>query len=205
VSIILWAVGALAPFGIGVPILFATAAHQADKRSWYVAAALWGVLSWGGIALAAASPDDSTGSTMGGLMILLAWFGGGVHAFMARGEYKRRLRSPAKRAIDRARDAVEARREAQRLAAAEPEVALQMGVGRPDVQGARHLGVVDLNRAGVEAIEALPGVTHKLAREIVRAREEIDGFASLEDMGMTLHLDGDAVEDLRPYVVFLPR
>jgi DNA uptake protein ComE-like DNA-binding protein len=205
VSIVLWVVAAIAPFGIGVPVLFATAAHRTGKRGWYAAAALWGVLSWGGIAVAAASPDDSTGSTIGGLMILLAWIGGAVHAFVARGEYNRRLRSPAKRAIDAARDAVEARREAQRLAAAEPEVALQMGVGRPDVTGSRHLGVVDLNRAGVEAIEALPGITRKLAREIVRAREQIDGFASLEDMGMTLHLDGGVVEDLRPYVVFLPR
>jgi DNA uptake protein ComE-like DNA-binding protein len=205
VSIVLWVVAALAPFGIGVPVLFATAAHRISKRAWYVAAAIWGVLSWGGIAVAAASPDDSTGSTIGGLMILLAWIGGAVHAFTARGEYNRRLRSPAKQAIEEARDAVETRREAQRLAASEPAVALQMGVGRPDVQGARHLGVVDLNRAGIEAIEALPGITHKLAREIVRARTEIDGFASLEDMGMTLHLDGDLVEDLRPYVVFLPR
>jgi DNA uptake protein ComE-like DNA-binding protein len=205
VSIVLWVVAALAPFGIGVPVLFATAAHRVDKRSWYAAAAFWGVLSWGGIAVAIVSPDDSTGSTIGGFMILLAWFGGAVHALMARGEYNRRRRSPAKRAIEQARDAVAARREAQRLADEEPEVALQMGVGRPDVTGARHLGVVDLNRAGADAIEALPGVTRKLAREIVRAREEIDGFASLEELGMTLHLDGDLVEDLRPYVVFLPR
>jgi DNA uptake protein ComE-like DNA-binding protein len=204
VSIFLWVL-AVVPFGIGIPVLFAAAAQRVSKRSWYAAAALWGVLSWGGIAVAIVSPDDSAGSTIGGFMILLAWFGGGVHAFLARSEYKRRLRSPAKRAIEEARDAVAAREEAQRLAAEEPMVALQMGVGRPDVMGARHLGVVDVNRASTEAIEALPGVSKKLAREIVRARGEIDGFDSLEDMGITLHLDGDLVEDLRPYVVFLPR
>jgi hypothetical protein len=43
------------------------------------------------------------------------------------------------------------------------------------------------------------------AARLVQVREELDGFASLEDMGMTLDLDGDTVEDLRGRVVFLPR
>jgi hypothetical protein len=68
---------AVVPFGIGIPVLFAGAAQRVSKRSWYAAAALWGVLSWGGIAVAIVSPDDSAGSTIGGFMILLAWFGGG--------------------------------------------------------------------------------------------------------------------------------
>jgi len=205
VSIWLWALAALAPFGIGAPILFGTAARQARKRSWIVAAVAYGILSWGGIALAGAAPDDSSGSTIAGLAILAAWIGGAAHAFAARGEYVRRLQSPSGRALERARTAVADRREAQRLAREEPAVALQMGIGRPDVRGARHIGVVDVNRAKAAAVARLPGVDDEMARGIVRAREEIDGFDSLEDMGMVLHLDGDLVEDLRPYVVCLPR
>jgi helix-hairpin-helix protein len=59
--------------------------------------------------------------------------------------------------------------------------------------------------AAHRSLNALPGVSRSLASEIVRAREEIDGFSSLEGLGMALHLEGDQVEDLRPYVVFLPR
>lgn len=84
-------------------------------------------------------------------------------------------------------------------------MALQLGVGRPDVRGARAMGVVDVNRAGLEALAGLPGVDDALAGEIVRVREDLDGFATVDEMGMVMHLDGDVVEDLRPYVVFIPR
>jgi DNA uptake protein ComE-like DNA-binding protein len=205
VTIWLWALGALAPFGIGAPILFGVAGHQARKRSWQIAAVAYGVLSWGGILVAVVSADDSTGSTLGGFMILAAWIGGAAHAFAIRGEYTRRVGSASQRALERARAAVAERREARRLAVEEPEVAVQMGVGRPDVRGARHMHVVDVNRADADALTRLPEVDEALAREIIRAREEIDGFESVDDLGTVLHLDGDKVEDLRPYVVFLPR
>jgi hypothetical protein len=198
-----WAVGALALFGIATPILFGIAGTQTRKRSWLVAAVLYGVLSWGGCTLAIAAPDDSDVSTVGGLMILIAWIGGAVHAFVARPEYAKRLRGPAT-PLERARNAVERRREAQRLARDEPQAALEMGLGRPDVPGAAHMGVVDANHASADALTRLPGVSDALAHEIVRSREEIDGFGSLEDMGGVLGLDADLVEDLRPYVVFLP-
>jgi DNA uptake protein ComE-like DNA-binding protein len=67
------------------------------------------------------------------------------------------------------------------------------------------MGVVDVNHADAKALLELPGITRALAREIERAREEIDGFESVDDLGVVLRLSADAVEDLRPYVVFLPR
>jgi DNA uptake protein ComE-like DNA-binding protein len=201
----LWALGALAPFGIATPALFGVAGRQVGKRSWLVAAAVYAVLAWGGVVLAIATEDDSGGRTFSGLMILSAWIGGAVHAFVARGEYARRLAGPRRTALDAARETVAERREAQELVRREPLVALQMGVGRPDVPGAAHMHVIDVNRAHPRELAALPGVNLKLAREIVRAREEIDGFDSLEDLGIVMHLDGNAVEDLRPYVVFIPR
>jgi DNA uptake protein ComE-like DNA-binding protein len=67
------------------------------------------------------------------------------------------------------------------------------------------MGVVDVNHASASALAKLPGIDDQVARDIVTAREEIDGFKSLEDCGGVLELDADVVEDLRPFVVFLPR
>ncbi len=39
----------------------------------------------------------------------------------------------------------------------------------------------------------------------MKVREELGGFSTLEDLGMTLDLPGDVVEDLRGKTVFLPR
>ena len=54
-------------------------------------------------------------------------------------------------------------------------------------------------------IARLPGLDDALAKQIVRARDETHGFTSVEDLGAALDLDGNLVEDLRSYAVFLPR
>jgi hypothetical protein len=48
------------------------------------------------------------------------------------------------------------RRRAQEIAHEEPELARELGIGRPDVRGAKAMGVVDLNPAAVTAIAKLP-------------------------------------------------
>jgi hypothetical protein len=200
----LWAFGNLMPFGIATPILFGVAGAQARRRAWKIAAVIYGVIAYSGLLLAIIGDRDSTPATLGGLLILVAWIGGAVHGFLIRPAYARAL-AGGPSALDRARDVVHKREEAQRLVAREPQVARQMGVGRPDVPGAIDMGVVDINHAGADAIAALPGVDDALAREIVRAREACDGFKTLAEMGGVVDLEADTVEDLRPFVVFLPR
>ena len=51
----------------------------------------------------------------------------------------------------------------------------------------------------------LPGIDEAKAMKIVRLREELNGFASLHDLGAVLELDGHTVERLRDDTVFLPR
>jgi hypothetical protein len=151
-----------------------------------------------------AAPDESDLSNLGALIMVVGWLAGIGHGFVARREYERRLQAPAS-PLDRARDAISRRREAQELALREPHAALEMGLGRPDLPTATHMNVIDVNHVPVAVLERLPGVDHALAREIALARTEIDGFGSLEDLGEVLRLDVAIVEDLRPYVVFLPR
>jgi DNA uptake protein ComE-like DNA-binding protein len=82
---------------------------------------------------------------------------------------------------------------------------LGLGAWAPILAGASHAGLVDVNGAPVAVLTRLPGVDDALAAEIDRVRIAVDGFSSLEDLGMTLELDGGLVEDLRGRVVFLPR
>ncbi len=55
------------------------------------------------------------------------------------------------------------------------------------------------------ALLTLPRVDGDLATQIIEAREKVNGFSSLEDMGTAMDLPGDVVEALRGAVVFLPR
>ena len=97
------------------------------------------------------------------------------------------------------------RDQARRLARERPALAVEMGIGRPDVPGAHDAGLIDINHAGRAALMRLPGLDGELADRVIDAHERVHGFASVEDLGATLDLDGDLVEDLRDRVVFLPR
>jgi DNA uptake protein ComE-like DNA-binding protein len=200
----LFAFGVLLTFGLAAPILFAVAGAQAHVRAWTYFAGLYAVLNWGGLALFASVAEDSALSDVGAVAFFAGWLGSTAHAFVIRGEYQRRV-AGARNPLEAARSAVEARREAQRLVREEPDVARELGIGRPDIEGARTMGVLDVNQVPAQVLATLPGIDNHLAGEIVRAREEIDGFKSLEDMGGVLDLDGNVVEDIRPYVVFVPR
>jgi hypothetical protein len=97
------------------------------------------------------------------------------------------------------------RERALRLARENPSLALEAGIGRPDIRGAFHGEVIDVNNASAGALASLPDIGHRLALRIVGVRTRVGGFSSLEDLGLVLDLNGDQVERLRGLVVFLPR
>jgi hypothetical protein len=107
--------------------------------------------------------------------------------------------------LDGARERLAQHQQALALAHENPQLALEAGVGRPDLPGAFDGGLVDLNHAPSEIIACLPTCDAELADRIVATREQVDSFASLEDFGLVLDLPGDQVECLRDRVVFLPR
>jgi len=106
--------------------------------------------------------------------------------------------------LDGARERLAQREKALKLAREDPQLALEAGVGRPDLPGAYDGGLVDLNHAPVGVIACLPTFDKELADRVVAARERVGGFASLEDLGTVLDLPGEQVEDLRHHVVLLP-
>lgn len=153
----------------------------------------------------AVSVGSSGGNAAGGLLIIVGWVGGIAVSYVIRNDYERRMHSPLTLARDEASVRLLDRRQALELARANPALAAEIGVGRPDRSGAADAGLVDINNAAVTALMQLPGVDDALATKIVETRAEVNGFSSLEDCGAALDLPGDLVERLRDRVVFLPR
>ena len=152
---------------------------------------------------AAAIANDG-GSAAGGL-IILGWVGAIATTLTIRPAFNRTAGSLFSREREAAERRLQERREAQQLALENPALAVELGVGRPDRPGARSAGLVDVNNAPLEALRLLPGIDEAKAMKIVRLREELNGFASLHDLGAVPELDGHAVERLRDDTVFLPR
>jgi hypothetical protein len=190
----------LIPLGLGAwaPIY---AGARAGNRRWSLLGALWSVIALAGWVLAALNH----GGAAGGLLIILGWSGAIATSFAIRASYKRLVSSPFEAAAVGAQQRLTERERGRQLARDRPELALEMGIGRPDLPDAQAAGLVDVNNAPAAVLARLPGVDDALATRIVEARAGIDGFTAVEDLGLALDLDGNLVEDLRDRVVFLPR
>lgn len=65
-------------------------------------------------------------------------------------------------------------------------------------------GLVDLNRAGVEDLEALPGLGPVLARRVVAYRHSAGKFQSVEDLRQVKGIGQKKLDRVRPLVTVDP-
>ena len=194
----------LFPFGWFTWLGFLYAGIRAKKPAWWGAGLAYLAAIAAAIALTEIDNDiEGVEDGIGYLTMFLIWGGGIAHALLIRKDYVRRMAMIEDPALQAARTAEERRAYARQLATSNPELARAALLGRSG--GFDEGGVVDVNHAPVEDIADLPGIDAATARRIVAVRHEIGGFTSLEDLGMTMDLPGDAVERLRGRVVCLPR
>jgi hypothetical protein len=163
------------------------------RRRWWIA---WGAL-WTAVAVFGFVASTLVKGDWPGGPLVLSWIGGAATALAIRPAYERELADPFRAEREAAERRLHDRHEAERLARERPELAKELQLGR--------VGLVDVNNASAAELRKLPGVDAALAARIVALRERINGFESLEDLGMVLDLDGDLVERLRDRTVFLPR
>jgi len=200
-----WAFISLVPLGFGAwaPIY---AGVKARRAAWVILGVLWSAIVIAGFVANSVSSSGQHGNNdFAGFLIIIGWIGAVATSFTVRGAYERQMASPLLQATDAAEQRLHDRDQARRIVRENPALAREMGIGRPDRTGAAAGGLVDVNNANVTALMTLPGINADLATEIVETREKMGGFASLEDCGETLDLDGGLVEHLRDKVVFLPR
>jgi len=182
-------VGDPLPFGFGTPVGFLYAAFRCGARRLYAWALMWAVLVAVGVVATEVGPEDCALDTGGSLFLFAVWIGGAAHALAAQPEYVRRLTSPQHDPVDAARSRLAQRARAKELARCDPELARELGVGRPELPGAQAMGVVDVSHAAAEALTQLSGVDARLAGRLVAVREEVGGFRSAPELGAVIDLE----------------
>jgi hypothetical protein len=119
--------------------------------------------------------------------LLISWLGGTVHAvilqYAVRDRDRDRQRRPVDPALAEAWDHLEKRAQARALLAANPALAAELLIGRPDL-GRRYDdgGLVDINHVPVETLMTELGLPPKLANQVTAARDNIRGFSSADEL-----------------------
>lgn len=190
-------------FGFGTWASFLGLARQSQRRAWYAWSALYGALIIAFIGL-----EATANAGLAAVALILAWLGGTTHISIAAKGATRRIRgvhrlSDGTPVLVAARERIRLREKGRHLAAKEPELAREVGVGRPDLPGAEHYGLVDVNHASPNALCQLPGVTPEVAERITDTRRNLGPFSSAEDLCVTLDLPPALTDDLRDHAVFL--
>jgi hypothetical protein len=227
VHVVIAVVFALTPWvtlGFGTPFAFAVATAYRRSKLLGVAAILYGLM----LALEFSTrphgpfPNDAI---FGGSIVALM-VGGGIHAafigpsivrgIRGRGGSRRRAEDlvgsianeerlaiasdPALRMALRRR---ERRRRAREIAASDPMLSAELGLGRPDrIRQFDDGGLIDINRVPSSVLAELPGFDQAMADRVVRARERFEGLRSGADLVVHAGVPTEVVERVSDRLLF---
>jgi DNA uptake protein ComE-like DNA-binding protein len=202
-----WAALPFLTLGYATPFTFAAAALWRRSAHLMVSTVVYlGVFAAAMFLLPGIGGDDGTRRTVGVLLFVLGVVGCG-HAFLIR----RRVFDPHglsavdnEAVVERVKRRRLLREKARELAAADPGLAKELRIGRPDLpRQYNDGGLVDVNHAPVEALTTLPGITPELAEKIERVRAETGGFMSAEELSAVAGLPASLTNDVADYAVFI--
>jgi Helix-hairpin-helix motif len=202
-----WMLLSLFPLGLGawVPLV---AGLRARRPLWVALGILYCAVLLAGFIIGEATPDEEDGS-LAGMLIVLPWAAAAATTLAIYPSYRRRRalledveereQGSERLRLQRELEFQQRERERERareLVRSDPVAALERGVGRPDIRGAHHGDLVDVNHAPDSVLQTLPGIDADLARRIVATRENVGQFSSVADMAFVLDLDPDTAARL---------
>ncbi len=209
-SVPIWSIGFLS----FVPFL-AYALMNRRKRDWAVCGAYLAATIAVIVALSGVSPNSNSGGAVGGFIVALAG-AAAVHAavlFRASGALGRS--GPAAAAQERslternrdsmaeAKSRIERRKDARQLAAANPGLARELKIGRPDLlRDYDDGGLVDVNHVPGPVLASQLGLTPAEVTDVMAARDRLGRFASADELGAYTQLTPDRVDELQDVMIF---
>jgi hypothetical protein len=207
-SVPVWSIGFLTP----VPFLAYAIIHR-TRRDWWVFAGYLAATVAMIVALGAAGSNNGATAGVGGFIIALAGCGAAHAAVLFRpsrgvaplgaasGSVSAQQRNQA--AVAAARDRLERRKDARRLAVTNPALARDLKIGRPDLpREYDDGGLVDVNHVPGAVLASGLGLTAAEQRDVLAARDKLGRFVSAEELCEYTQLSPDRVDELRDLMIF---
>ncbi len=213
-----WALSPAYTLGL---VAFIPAVHAAIALRrvglWLWASVLIGadVLAWTLMSSAERNPDGSNtpAQNAGVIMVLVLAVLSTVHAFRVRdevfagagmGDKSRSIPVGHDPAIVTSLAARQRRKEAAALAQADPGLALDLRIGRPDlVRDFDDGGLIDVNHVPEAHLVSYLGLTGEQARLIVEVREHMGGFQSVAELSGFAEVPAQRLDAIRDRIVML--
>ena len=105
--------------------------------------------------------------------------------------------------ISDSKNRIRVREKARRMVAKKPQLADELGIGRPDLyREYDDGGLIDVNHVPEGYLLHLPGVDKELAHRIVEMRNGVGGFTSVGDLEITLDLEPGSLNRAKGLILF---
>jgi len=113
------------------------------------------------------------------------------------------MRQHNKDAIAEAKDRIERRKDARRLAETDPALARDLHIGRPDVpRDYDDGGLVDVNHVPGAVLATGLGLSPDEVTDVIAARDKLGRFTSADELCAYTDLSPDRVDELRDLMIF---
>ena len=143
--------------------------------------------------------------TVAGAMAMVVGVVAAVHAFVAFRPGSETVGGSAasELALTTARTRMRRREQARELAASNPVLARELGVGRPDVpHDYDDGGLVDVNHVPGQVLQESLGLTAAESAAIISVREQLGRFSGPDELTAYTELPPDRVDALRDWLLF---
>ncbi|GAA1777928.1 ComEA family DNA-binding protein [Actinomadura chokoriensis] len=201
----IWALSPLYTLGYAAPLTLGFGAARRRSIGLWAATFLYLVLVTA-MLMTADSENGSSADTVFVITWIPSWLGGTLHALAIRHRVFGLATRPdsLERAEQKTRHRRDLRARAAALARDDPQTALEMGIGRPDLPRTfDDGGIVDINHAPASAIMTVPGITREQAEQIVRLRQDVHAFTSAEEVSAMADLPPHLTPTLAEHTVYL--
>jgi DNA uptake protein ComE-like DNA-binding protein len=200
---IVWALLPFLTLGFATPVVFGYAAFRRRTAPYWITASLY-LVSFGVEYVSVDAAEGTAGDAVFGAVFLLNWLVATAHAFIIRPRVFR-PESRFQTAVDLAEYRRELRQQAREAMAADPAMAWELHIGRPDLpRKYDDGGLIDVNHVPPQVLASLPGMTPYLANRVAQVREQLGGFTSVEEMSVLAQLPPALAPQIGEYAVFLP-
>jgi DNA uptake protein ComE-like DNA-binding protein len=204
-SVPVWSLGALA-FAPFLRLAFA----RRKAKDWGVFAAYLAAVVVEIVLVSVTGSEDAGSAAAGGVAIALMGLAA-VHAFIAfrpatdvlADAVRLSPSQPSQQALAMAQARMQRRKEARELAQANPVLARELRIGRPDLpRQYDDGGLVDVNHVPAEILTSVLELTPQEATAVATARTQLGRFTSPEELSAYAQLAPDRVDALRDLLWF---